>query len=59
MNKFHVLVVDKINTSGQSQFDARDDIKTTILHFPTEEELISLAGDIDAIAVQTTKIDGQ
>ena len=56
MNKFHVLVVDKINTSGQSQFDARDDIRTTILHFPSEEELISLAGDIDAIAVQTTKI---
>ena len=56
MDKFHVLVVDKINTSGQSQFDARDDIRTTILHFPSEEELISLAGDIDAIAVQTTKI---
>ena len=56
MNKFHVLVVDKINSSGQSQFDARDDIRTTILHFPSEEELIALAGDIDAIAVQTTKI---
>lgn len=56
MNKFHVLVVDKINDVGQSQFDAREDVKTTVLHFPTEEELIALAGDIDAIAVQTTKI---
>lgn len=56
MNKFHVLVVDKLNDAGQSQFDARDDVKTTVLQFPTEEELIALAGDIDAIAVQTTKI---
>ncbi|WP_193170351.1 hydroxyacid dehydrogenase [Nisaea nitritireducens] len=56
MNKFHVLVVDKLNDAGQSQFDARDDVKTTVLQFATEEELIAHAGDIDAIAVQTTKI---
>jgi D-3-phosphoglycerate dehydrogenase / 2-oxoglutarate reductase len=56
MNKFHVLVVDKLNDAGQSQFDARDDVKTTVLQFPTEEELIAHAHDIDAIAVQTTKI---
>ena len=56
MNKFHVLIADKLNDAGQSQFDARDDVKTTVLQFATEEELIAHAGDIDAIAVQTTKI---
>lgn len=55
-NKFHVLVVDKIHEAGQSQFDARDDIETTVLELPSEEELLAHVGKADAIAVRTTKI---
>jgi len=55
-NKFHVLVPDKLNPAGQSLFDARDDIETTTLHFPTEDEMVAAAATCDAIAVQTTKI---
>jgi D-3-phosphoglycerate dehydrogenase len=55
-NKFHVLVPDKLNPAGQSLFDARDDIVTTTLHFPTEDEMVAAAATCDAIAVQTTKI---
>ena len=55
-NKFHVLVVDTIHDSGQSQFDARDDIETTVLELPSEEELLAHVGTADAIAVRTTKI---
>ncbi len=55
-NKFHVLVVDTIHDVGQSQFDARDDIETTVLELPSEEELLAHVGIADAIAVRTTKI---
>lgn len=55
-NKFHVLVVDTIHDVGQSQFDARDDIETTVLELPSEEELLAHVGTADAIAVRTTKI---
>ncbi|MEP3112355.1 hydroxyacid dehydrogenase [Nisaea sp.] len=55
-NKFHVLVVDTIHDVGQSQFDARDDIETTVLELPSEEVLLAHVGAADAIAVRTTKI---
>ncbi|WP_420404700.1 hydroxyacid dehydrogenase [Nisaea sp.] len=55
-NKYHVLVVDTLHEVGQSQFDARDDIETTVLELPSEEELLAHVGKADAIAVRTTKI---